>query len=328
VRTISSAGRLVLLLLLLPALAGCATVLPDTGTEDVSFALMGDTPYNETEVQALDALIDDMNAQDLAFVVHVGDITSGRGPCTDAWFAARRRQYQRLRHPLILLPGDNDWVDCHRGGFDPIERLNKMRQLFHAGDSSIGQRTMPVERQSSDPRFAEYREHVRWITGNVVFIGLNVQGSNNNLGRTPAMDEEYRRRNAAVLAWLDEGMTLARERRLACQHLVYDAPEGVEIAARVHHLPPARLLRAHVGRCPHRDPALRQLRPPRLRDRPRDPEVRNQRVPGRQQDVLRFDVAVHDPVAVRISQRLRDLPRDPQRLVHRELLLAVKPVAE
>ena len=214
-RTISSAGRLVLLLLLLPALAGCATVLPDTGTEDVSFALMGDTPYNETEVQALDALIDDMNAQDLAFVVHVGDITSGRGPCTDAWFAARRRQYQRLRHPLILLPGDNDWVDCHRGGFDPIERLNKMRQLFHAGDSSIGQRTMPVERQSSDPRFAEYREHVRWIAGNVVFIGLNVQGSNNNLGRTPAMDEEYRRRNAAVLAWLDEGMTLARERRLA-----------------------------------------------------------------------------------------------------------------
>lgn len=211
----SSAGRLVALLLLLPMLAGCATVLPDTGTEDVSFALMGDTPYNETEVQALDALIDDMNAQDLAFVVHVGDITSGRGPCTDAWFAARRRQYQRLRHPLILLPGDNDWVDCHRSGFDPIERLNKMRRLFHAGDSSIGQRTMPVERQSSDPRFAEYREHVRWIAGNVVFIGLNVQGSNNNLGRTPAMDEEYRGRNAAVLAWLDEGMTLARERRLA-----------------------------------------------------------------------------------------------------------------
>ena len=202
--------------LLLTALAaGCTTLLPYTTSADLTFALMGDTPYNDAEVRALDALIDDMNAQDLAFVVHVGDITSGRGPCTDAWFDARQHQYQRLRHPLILLPGDNDWVDCHRSGFDPMERLGKMRQLFHSGDESIGQRTIRLERQSSNPRFAEYREHVRWIAGDVVFIGLNVQGSNNNLGRTPAMDEEHRRRMAAVLAWLDESMTLATERRLA-----------------------------------------------------------------------------------------------------------------
>lgn len=196
-------------------LAGCATPLRDVAEGSVTFALMGDTPYNEAEVKQLDALIDDVNAQNLAFVVHVGDITSGRGPCTDAWFEARQRQYQRLRHPFILLPGDNDWLDCHRSGFDPMERLDRMRQLFHSGDSSIGQRTLRLERQSSNPRFAEYREHVRWIAGDVVFIGLNVQGSNNNLGRTAAMDEEHRRRMAAVFAWLDESFALAAERRLA-----------------------------------------------------------------------------------------------------------------
>jgi predicted phosphodiesterase len=201
--------------LLLALLAGCATPLPYTSSEDLSFALMGDTPYNDAEVRALDALIDDMNGEDLAFVVHVGDITSGRGPCTDAWLEARQHQYQRLRHPLILLPGDNDWLDCHRSGFDPMERLDKMRQLFHSGEQSIGQRTIRLERQSSNPRFADYREHVRWIAGNVVFVGLNVQGSNNNLGRTPAMDEEYRRRMVAVLAWLDESFAAAAERRLA-----------------------------------------------------------------------------------------------------------------
>ena len=211
-RPASSTAWLVLLLALL---AGCAAPLPYTNAEDLSFALMGDTPYNDAEVRALDALIDDMNGQDLAFVVHVGDTTDSGGPCTDAWFEARRRQYQRLRHPFILLPGDNDWVDCHRSGFDPMERLNKMRQLFHSGEESIGQRTIRLERQSSNPRFAEYREHVRWIAGDVVFIGLNVQGSNNNLGRTPAMDAEYRRRMAAVFAWLDESMTLAAARRLA-----------------------------------------------------------------------------------------------------------------
>jgi hypothetical protein len=203
------------LALLAAVLAGCAAPLPNPKTGDVVFGLMGDTPYSEAEARQLDALIDDMNAQELAFVVHVGDITSGRGPCTDAWFEARQHQYQRLRHPLILLPGDNDWVDCHRSGFDPMERLDKMRRLFHSGDASIGQRTIRLERQSSDPRFAEYREHVRWIAGNVVFIGLNVQGSNNNLGRTPAMDEEYRRRMTAVLAWLDSSMALASERKLA-----------------------------------------------------------------------------------------------------------------
>lgn len=211
-----ASGVLVLLAALIAApLAGCAVPLPYPASADLAFALMGDAPYNEAEVRALDALIDDMNAQDLAFVVHVGDITSGRGPCTDAWFEARRRQYQRLRHPLILLPGDNDWVDCHRSGFDPMERLDKMRRLFHWGDESMGQRTIRLERQSSDPRFAEYREHVRWVAADVLFVGLNVQGSNNNLGRTPAMDEEHRRRMVAVLAWLDESMALAARRRLA-----------------------------------------------------------------------------------------------------------------
>ena len=196
-------------------LAGCATPLPYPSSGDLTFALMGDTPYSEAAVRELDALIDDMNTQELAFVVHVGDITSGRGPCTDAWFEARQRQYQRLRHPLILIPGDNDWVDCHRSGHDPMERLDKMRRLFHSGDRSIGQRSIALERQSSNPRFAEYREHVRWIAGEVVFIGLNVQGSNNNLGRAPAMDQEYRRRTDAVLAWLEESITLAIDRRLA-----------------------------------------------------------------------------------------------------------------
>jgi hypothetical protein len=203
------------LLILVALLAGCAMPLPDTSAEEVDFALMGDTPYSAAEAKQLDALIDDMNARDLAFVVHVGDITSGRGPCTDAWFEARQRQFQRLRHPFIFLPGDNDWVDCHRSGFDPMDRLNKMRQLFHSGDSSIGQRTIVLERQSSDARFAEYREHVRWFAGNVVFIGLNVQGSNNNLGRIQAMDQEYARRMAAVYAWLGESMALATQRGLS-----------------------------------------------------------------------------------------------------------------
>jgi len=106
-------------------LAGCAAGAPAPGTSP--FALMGDTPYSERDVPRLDSLIDDLNAQKLAFVVHIGDITSGQGPCSDAWLEARKKQFARIAHPFILLPGDNDWTDCHRGGFDPMERLARWR---------------------------------------------------------------------------------------------------------------------------------------------------------------------------------------------------------
>jgi len=208
-------------LLALLALAGCTAhippPLPSAFHPPISFALIGDTPYNEGEAAALDAMIGQMNREDLAFVIHVGDITGGKGPCSDDWFEARKRQFERSRHPFVVIPGDNDWVDCHRTGFDPMERLKKFRELFESGDMSLGERRIRLERQSERDaaHFPQYREHVRWIAGNVVFVGVNVQGSNNNLGRTPAMDAEHSARMDAVFAWLRDGLQLAREGGLA-----------------------------------------------------------------------------------------------------------------
>jgi hypothetical protein len=205
------------LFVLLLALASCTVHIPRPLPSAVSggftFALIGDTPYGAFEVPALDAMIEEMNREELAFVIHVGDITSGRGPCTDEWFEARKRQFEGSRHPFILIPGDNDWVDCHRSGYDPLERLDKFRELFESGARSLGGRAIELERQSG--RFAEYREHMRWIAADVLFVGVNVQGSNNNLGRTPAMDAEHRARMGAVFAWLEDSLRLAQRRNLA-----------------------------------------------------------------------------------------------------------------
>jgi len=175
-------------------LAGCAALQP-APPGALSFALTGDAPYSEAEVQRFDALIDDLNARDLAFVAHVGDITSGRGPCADEWFEARKRQFARLEHPFILLPGDNDWTDCHRTGFDPTERLAKWRELFC--DSRLLHQS------------GEYCEHVRWETGGVVFVAVNVPGSNNNFNQP-----EYAPRMEAVFAWLDKAEAISRGRTL------------------------------------------------------------------------------------------------------------------
>ncbi len=172
-------------------LAGCAQHRPATVTGQ-PFALLGDVPYSRAEVHHLDGMIDAMNREPLAFVAHVGDITSGGGPCTDEWLEARRDQFARLRAPFVLLPGDNEWTDCHRTGFDPIERLRKWRSLFCREPA-----VLQFERQPG-----EYCEHIRWTHEGVLFVALNIQGSNNNLGRTPAMDREYEARMRAVYSWM------------------------------------------------------------------------------------------------------------------------------
>ncbi|MBM3345320.1 MAG: hypothetical protein FJY55_02290 [Betaproteobacteria bacterium] len=205
--------NLVLLPIALALLAGCTAAPPRPVDKGIAFGLMGDTPYSAAEAVRLDALIDELNREELAFVVHVGDITSGRGPCTDEWFEARKAQLQRIRHPVVIIPGDNDWADCRRGGMQPMERLAKFRELFHAGGESLGARRIPVERPTGE--YAEFREHMRWEAGGVQFVTLSVQGGNNNLGGRRAVTDEYRQRMAAVNDWLAQAEQRVAERRLA-----------------------------------------------------------------------------------------------------------------
>jgi hypothetical protein len=160
---------------------------------------MGDVPYSYPQVNLLDALIDKINAEKLAFVAHVGDITSGSGPCSDEWLDARKKQFARIQHPFVLIPGDNEWTDCHRSGFDPLERLAKWRALF----------CLPVQGLAVERQRGKYCENVRWTHDNAVFVGLNIPGSNNNLGNDPL---EHGERMQAVFAWLDEAELLARQR--------------------------------------------------------------------------------------------------------------------
>jgi hypothetical protein len=152
------------------------------------FGVLGDAPYNDGEIERLDGVIERMNAEKLAFVVHVGDIGASALACSDEWLESRKRQFQRIRHPFLLIPGDNEWSDCA----NPMERLRRWRALFCSP-------TLKVERQGG-----EYCEHVRWEAGGWVFVALNVPGRDNNM-RHP----EHGPRMRAVFAWLDEAAKLA-----------------------------------------------------------------------------------------------------------------------
>lgn len=176
--------------------------------------LFGDTPYGAKEEAAFLRLMDHMNQSNMAFSVHTGDIKGGGERCSDEAYLRIRRVFDAARHPLIYVPGDNEWTDCHRpacGGYEPMERLQFLRSVFYADDMTLGQPKLRLDRQSKQPRYAAYREHVRWEYGGVLFVGLNLPGSNNNLGRTREMDLEYHDRQAAYLAWMEESFEWAKK---------------------------------------------------------------------------------------------------------------------
>lgn len=191
------------------ALCGCAggpeLAAPPAGA--VSFAALGDTPYSQAQAARLNLVIDELNAAPLGFVVHLGDITSGEGPCGDAWLLERRRQFERIRRPFVLLPGDNEWTDCHRNGYDPLERLARWRALFCSEVALPGFVRQPAVQRE----FGAFCEHARWTAGGAVFVALNISGTNNNFGRSPEMDAEYTARMQAVHAWLEAAVDIARQ---------------------------------------------------------------------------------------------------------------------
>ena len=119
-------------------------------------------------------------------------------------------------HPFIYTPGDNEWTDCHEKegapGYEPLERLARLRTVFFPGDQSLGQRTLPLTRQSqtTDPVLAKHRENAQWTYGGMTFMTVHVVGSNNGLGRTSEGDAEYAERNTANLAWVRQGFAQAR----------------------------------------------------------------------------------------------------------------------
>jgi hypothetical protein len=178
------------------------------------FALTGDQLYGREGESKYPALVADIDAANPSFIVFGGDFKNGSTVCDDATFNDRLARFEASQHPLVFLPGDNEWTDCHRennGSYDPIERLTRIRGMFYPPGHSLGRTTIPLTNQSTVAGYEKFVENVRWTAGDVAYVGLDIQGSNNNLGRTPAMDAEYAERNAANIAWLREAFTLAKQ---------------------------------------------------------------------------------------------------------------------
>jgi hypothetical protein len=115
------------LAVLLTALAAPAAAEP------LEIVVLGDAPYGEpAEVYPpFETLIETIDAAGPDLVIHVGDTKSGGTPCSDGILADQLAFLGGFVAPMIYTPGDNEWTDCHRqaaGGFDPVERLARIRE--------------------------------------------------------------------------------------------------------------------------------------------------------------------------------------------------------
>ncbi len=175
-----------------------------------AFALLGDAPYSSADELRFAALLAHLDTQPLTFVLHVGDFKSGHEPCTDELYRRRQALFARSRHPLVLLPGDNDWTDCHRraaGAHDPRERLAALRALLWQDTGALGGSpgALPLRRQRGWP------ENVAWRVGAVQFVGLHVVGSGNGRDGSREARAEFEARERATLDWFAQAVSTASQ---------------------------------------------------------------------------------------------------------------------
>ena len=211
-----------------------------------SFGLWGDMPYAKAKDDVkMPALIRSINSSDIAFSIYDGDIKDGSSLCTDKSFDDALNLFSQFRKAVVYVPGDNEWTDCHRlnnGGYDNLERLSYLRKAMFPTTRSLGRKTIPLEHQGKQGE--KFVENTRFEKKGIVFVGLNVPGSNNNRvmsekecssksARTPEQCEadnaEYQERDAANIAWLEESFKMARKSKAKGLVVVFQADPGFDL---------------------------------------------------------------------------------------------------
>jgi hypothetical protein len=201
--------------------AGAGGGHPSDGGKKVStLAVFGDAPYgtsptDDAQLRATPAFIASINADpDVETVLQVGDIHSGKQYCTEAYDRTIFDLWKAFQDPLVYIPGDNEWSDCHKaaegGGSydaatgtikyvldaagnpvdyangDPVANLDLVRSIFFPRPGvTLGQHKMLVLSQSEIPAPAHptdrlFVENVMWVQSRVLFVAINLPGGSNN----------------------------------------------------------------------------------------------------------------------------------------------------
>jgi hypothetical protein len=160
-------------------------------------------------------LLDTLTDEKLAFVVANGIKTSDE-PCTDELYVERRDAFDGAKLTLIPSLTANDWTRCMNSAGKPaaIERLNHVRELFFPEKFSLGERKIPVIRQSITPQFRSYSENARWRFRNVLFATIHLPANNNNYVSEAGRNSEFEDRLIANRDWLQRLFMFAKRKKI------------------------------------------------------------------------------------------------------------------
>ncbi len=207
----------------------------------ITIAVFGDWPYNQNLLNNAPLLVDSINAdKKVSLVMHVGDIHAGSAACTSAdilppiaasnpgWNQKVYFQFQQFNKPVVYTPGDNEWTDCQKKkefySGDPLRELAAVRSLFFAKPGhTLGkdERTVWSQARYFDPAYpadAQFVENTMWMDGKVLFVMVNMPGSNNDtlawsaaFSNPIAQNQEVAERTAADIRWLQAAFHLAEK---------------------------------------------------------------------------------------------------------------------
>jgi hypothetical protein len=219
--------------------AGNGTPINTGSANTLTLAVIGDWPYGPDVFAAGPLLIESINSDPkVRLVLHVGDIHSGSQPCTGAGLLPPPIEsipgynqeifdrFEQFKDPIVYTPGDNEWTDCHKkkqlSSGAPLNELAAVRSLFFPTPGyTLGGRKKQVISQAqmfdpAHPSDAQFVENVMWEESQVVFVTLNMPGSNNDglkwtapFTNEPARLQEVAERTAADVRWLRQAFAQA-----------------------------------------------------------------------------------------------------------------------
>ncbi|WDI31462.1 metallophosphoesterase [Hyphococcus flavus] len=202
---------------------------PAANEPGFSFIVIGDTPYSAQDEAMLNEALPLIKSQSYTFVIHVGDYKGGGQQCLKQ-FDDRLEQVMNDLSPIPVFytPGDNEWTDCDRHTdpdtgekYSDLERLEIVRARFASGIPA-GAGAFGYRRQEA------LKENATWAYGGVRFLTMHVTGTNNGrdwvtVDAIADAAAAANQRDAANLAWLDEGFEKAADENASAVVIAFQA---------------------------------------------------------------------------------------------------------
>ena len=191
-------------------------------------------------------LLADMNARTSPFrsTTATSRTAARNAPTTST--PGDRQMFNAFKAPVVYVPGDNEWTDCHRinnGGYDNLERLDHLRKRHVRQARELRRGDHDAARTRANPARSSPRTSASSMAGSsssgstspaaTTIKVHDDQECTSKSARTPtqcaADNTEYAERDAANVAWMQEAFELARSGKAPGIVLVFQADPGFDL---------------------------------------------------------------------------------------------------